>query len=722
MSFVEPLFLLGVIAAGVPIAIHLINRRRAARQPFPAMRLLEASKKREASSVKIRQWLLLALRALVLALLALALAKPFMVSEEGIRADARLPTAVVMVIDDSASMGQGDWWERAQEAAEERVERLRPWDEVALITTSRLDGPVGRLTSAHQEVIDAVGELEPGARSTDLGEALAAAEGVLSASQLPAQRIVVVSDFARGGFPAEGAPREKVQREVEQIDVRRPGQERVPNVAVVGVDYAQRQAGEGALWEVRATVENRGVGVAEGVEVQLVVGGDVLATDVVEIPAGERLVQVFEHRFDGGGARRASIRVDAPEDAYAADDVYRFVVRVKDRVRLLLVNGEPTSVAYSDELFFFTRAMNPGTSSQSAMDPLTTTPDALATRELDAFDVVVLANVSSVGAEAAERLHRFVEQGGGLLLAMGDQVDVEGWNRTLGELLPKPLRGRKRLAEREDPDAPVKVTRMGAAEGAHPVFRVFELPGGASLQSAQVYSYMLLQPGASGDARTVLRYRDESPALIERRLGDGRVMLWTTTLDREWTDFPVRTAYLPLMRRAVQYLARRVTSRGQADPVVGERVELDVGGLVREQVVVRGPGEVRIVAQAADGAVSVSPEEVGFWEVWADDDTPRGDVDAPRNRLDELSFAVNVPRSESELEALPEGALDAWIAPAAELTGEGPTRERRVNLWSPLLFAITLMLLLETLVGTRRSVIRRLLRRVFGGQAGRVEV
>jgi hypothetical protein len=336
-----------------------------------------------------------------------------------------------------------------------------------------------------------------------------------------------------------------------------------------------------------------------------------------------------------------------------------------------------------------------------------------------------LANVSSVKKAIADRLKTFVNNGGGMLVSMGDQVDVDAWNKTMANLLPKPLRGLKRLAQKDDPDAPVKITHFGPGKRSHPIFRVFDLPGGASLQSVQVFSYMLLQPSPPEQSDTVLSYKDDSPALIERQVGDGRVMLLTTTLDREWTDFPVRTAFLPLMRRAVKYLARRVTSTGRDKPVVGEPLELEVTGLVREQVVITGPDGQRAVLEPSDGMVSFTPKAVGFYQVWADSEEPRGDSENPRNRLDGLAFSVNSAPEESRLAPLPEGALDAWLGKgdAGEAgDGAGATRERRVNLWSPLLFAITLFLLFETMVGTRRSVLRRLWRKVTMQKGPDVEI
>ncbi len=716
MSFLEPLFLAGLLAMGIPIAIHLINRRKATRQAFPALRLLMESNKKEARSIKVRQWLLLSLRVAVVAALAFALAKPYVLSEQGVTASERLPTAVVFVVDDSASMHYGDWWDNAKARFDDQMGKLRPWDEAALITTSDLDGPVTHFSSNHSKVDDAFNKLAPTEQSTDLSKAVVAAKDLLSASQLPSKRIVVISDFARGGFPAHPHPQSKVPYELRRVSVRDDPDGVPANLGVTKVDYKQEQSAKGGEWKITATVKNWGAQDQKGVQLRLKIDGQDIATGLVDVPAKKSSTYTFSHRFQGTGVRQGEVDL-VDGDKLDTDNHYYFAVDLKERIHVLLVNGEPSSVPYADELFFLSRALNPGMASKSTIVPEMTTGEGLPKRKLDGFDVVVLANVTSVSPSEASKLEHFVDGGGGLFVTMGDQVDADSWNKTMGGLLPKPLRGMKQLAKRDDPDAPVKITKFGPGDRTHPIFRIFDMPGGATLQSVAVYSYMLLEPTQANKSREVLSYKDNAPALIERKVGDGRVMLLTTSVDREWTDLPVRTVFLPLMQRTVQYLARRATSAGKERPVVGKRVSLEVSGLVDERAIIHGPKKTRLVLEPADGTVGFTPAKTGFYQVWADTDKVESDASHPRNRLDALAFAVNASPAESQLAPLGPDALDPWTKAAAKPGEPGaaantPTNERRKNIWPPILFAITMMMLLETLLGTRRSVLAKVWRRL----------
>jgi hypothetical protein len=242
--------------------------------------------------------------------------------------------------------------------------------------------------------------------------------------------------------------------------------------------------------------------------------------------------------------------------------------------------------------------------------------------------------------------------------------------------------------------------------------------GGSTLQSAQVYSYMLLEPGDPALSTTLLSYKDNAPALLERQLGRGRVLLLTTSIDFEWSDFPIRSAYLPMMQRTTQYLARRATSVGDSRYEVGGHVTLEVSGIIEERAIIKGPVDAdepdRFVLEPLDGQVVFTPPEPGVYQVWAGEDS---NGEPP---VEELTFAVNAAQSESDLTGMDIEAFEQWIAPKASESGSsgvitrGQTRERRVNIWPTLLFLVTLALLAETILGTRRSVLMRLWRMITG--------
>ena len=726
MSFLEPLFLLGLLAAGLPILVHLMNRRKAVKVPFAAMRLLKESNERSARSVKIRQWLLMAARILAMLLLALALAKPFFLSEEGLAEDERMPTAAVIVLDQSASMQRGDWWEDGKASALERVSSARPWDELTYMPMDQSE-PGVRRDAERGEVVRALKQARVSDERGDLPAALATAAALLKASELPQRRITLVTDTAGMSELLNGRLDLPLGVPVELLDVRAQDDQEggavvVPNLGVVEVTYEQ-DGSEASLWRLSARVKNYGPAPSAPTEARLVLDGEVIGASRLDpIAPGEEAEQLFTHRQEGQLVAPARVELIAPDD-YAADDVHHFVFRTRARLNALLVNGETSSEVEQDEMFFLSRALNPGRSTTEGIIPRVISPDGLSGEDLSQVDAVILANVPRLSPASAAKLKRYVEEGGGVMFFAGDQVDVEAYNASLSELLPKPLRAIKQLAQRGDPDAPVKVTRLGVMNPKHPIFRAFALPGGETLQSAEVYSYMLFDPTATGDSRRVLAFKDNAPALLERQVGKGRVLFFAISADLEWTTLPIRSAYVPLTQRAVQYLARRSSNRGERGVHAGEAVKFDVEGLVQQRAILIGPldspDSARHVLEPRDGEITFTPPRAGVYQVWAESEEP-GEGAA----LKELTFAVNVAPQESDLRGVDPEAFQAWLdaqqfeeqsedAADARRAQGGPISERRVNIWPKLLFVFTLLLLFETLLGTRRSLIGR----VFGGRA-----
>lgn len=718
MSFLEPLFLVGLLAAGLPLLIHLFNRRKAVKREFPALKFLIESNKRTARSTKIRQWALMALRVLVILLLALALAKPFILSSEGVSASDRLPTAVAIIVDTSASMNHGDWFERARDSAEKELRGLRPWDEVTIVTTTSDELPE-RLTDKHKKIRDRITSLDATHSEGDLWRALRQASDVLETSQLPNRKIVLFTDMSLSELDRANTETGSVNHPVELVEIRPKGEERPQNLSVARVQYEQ-EGGDANLWKIDATVKNWSDKPADNIKLQLFIGDEPLSVGQIDaIEANQEQTFTFTHRQTDSGAWAARVELQDADD-YALDNAHHFVFKTRARLNALLVNGEASSVAYNDEMFFLTRALNPKRDTERGIIPTLISPEGLSTQNLSDYDAVILSNVARVPSGVAAQLEQYVRQGGGLMISAGDQIDVDSYNQVLANLLPKPLRGLKRLAKRDDPDAPVKITRLGATNHQHPIFRAFNMPGGATLQSAQIYSYMLLEPSAPEASTTLLSYKDSAPALLERTVGDGRVLLWTTSLDFEWTDFPIRSSYLPMMQRATQYLARRATSSGKDNHAIGEPVPLSVEGMVRERVIVARGGQEseRFAIEPIDGTATLTPSNAGAYFVWADDsETGR--------KLEDLSFAMNVAPSESNLEVATGENFQAWLSARTQRGDETQRssdrvgvneRQKRVNVWPILLFIVTLLLLGETVLGTRRSVLVKLGNKVTGKQ------
>jgi hypothetical protein len=326
---------------------------------------------------------------------------------------------------------------------------------------------------------------------------------------------------------------------------------------------------------------------------------------------------------------------------------------------------------------------------------------------LGAYTAVFLLNVAQPSPPLAAALGRFVEGGGGLFLSVGGRVEPAVWNDRLARLLPQPLAMARTVsalpgqhAGETIDDRPAE--RLAPIDRRHPLLASFP-PHGEGLASARFFKYMLLEPMPDSPERSViLRYESGAPALVERQVGKGRVLLLSTTVDREWTDLPIRPGFLPLMQEA----ARRLVGGSDADAtpalLVGQTRELTLAADDRRLEVTRPDGSVWVTRNDATTAartiVFSETDEPGVYRVRAAG--PDGSM-VPRTGD---GFVVNVDTRESNPARLAANKRPDRVQIAA--SGGQPPRHK-VELWHALAGALIAFVLLESALTLRwrRSVL-----------------
>ncbi len=241
--------------------------------------------------------------------------------------------------------------------------------------------------------------------------------------------------------------------------------------------------------------------------------------------------------------------------------------------------------------------------------------------------------------------------------------------------------------------------RLVGLEYGHPVFEPFRAPRSGDFSAARFYGYRVLSP--QPDAAVLARFEDGAPALVERKVGSGRMIVWGSSVDIDWNDLPVKPVFLPF----VHQLARHLGAYREPEPWLTVGEVLDPGQALPSQApdvrTVVSPSGKRITLDPEGGDV-VSLEEQGFYEL-------RGQNAAAGAAA---TVAANVDLSESDLTPMdPQevvaavtglGAAAAGAAGASELTDA--TREATQRVWWYLLFAGVLLLSAETLLSNRVSL------------------
>src|SRR6266545_1865724 len=537
LGFANPALLWGLLAAAIPIAIHLFFRRRPRPTPFPAIDFILRARRETERRLRLKKLLLFAARTLLLAAIAAAIARPLLEAPAAAVAPvAQGPRATAIVLDVSGSMryrlsGKA-LFERARADALGALSSLSPEEPATAVVCGSAEPQVDAPSFDRAEVRHVLERAEAEAGHADVTTCLAAA--------------------ARGAT--------------------------LPNAAVVAAD-AEPDPGAGPRgYRVTAQVANYAEKPLADATLSLLAGTGKEARTAIrafaDVPANGTVRKTFSYAFPQGGP--AVLQVALPGDALAEDDARALAIVVPREVRVLLVDGAPSPVRYRDEAYFVESAL---ASPASPVHPTLVDAEALAGQDLSKFDVVFLLNVRAPGPKAAD-LARFVEAGGGLFVALGDQIEPEEYAKELGGLLPAALHVVKTAAEG-------RPARFGEVDLAHPALAVFQGEAREGLLGVRTHRYVLAKPSGlpsvrpdrglggggarSKDAPRVLAsFDDGAPALLEARRGKGRVLLFTSSADRDWTDWPIRTSFLPAMQRFAGWLAGGLDDRREPPGKVGE--------------------------------------------------------------------------------------------------------------------------------------------------------
>lgn len=714
LELLSPLNLFAGVAVAVPIAVHLLQRRREATVDFPAVRFLLLAQKRSSRRVRVRRLLLLLLRCLGVLLFALLLARPVLQAPGAAFREGE-PAFTAVILDTSLSMtalaADGrPRFEAARTLARGIAAQAGGRELFALIEAAPRPGQ----SLVAVRWLDAVGfgaalaaaEARPSV--VDPGRAFAEAYRLLREAGAGQRRILVISDLARGGWDRASLgslPVFDASVPVRVLRLSGDGARNRAGVLAIGARGESRVAGEPRV--VRAEIANWGP--ERVLPVELWLDGRVAASRLENIATGTVAPVEFTVRPPAGGPHRVEVRL--PADRHPADDRRLLGVDAAPPVSVLVVDGEPGASLTQSETFFLQEALRP--ERLASTEPVRVTvvgPEVPATPPPAGTALVVLANVRAPGAAAGRWLSEYVAAGGGLLVFWGAACDSESWRREAPGLLPAPVAGTE-LALPERP------WRIGEPDFESPPLAVFRPPANGTFATASFTLRARLETPVPA-AVVLARFEDGEPWLLEQRLGRGRVVLAASTADLEGNNLPTRPVFVPLVQRLVLWLAGSLDTASDAELVPGQPLEIAAGPEhAGARALVETPtGARREVGLQVSGAGSIAvfgeTGEVGFYR-WS----------RPGR---EGVVAVNVPAAESDLTPLGAEEIERRLLPVRaellEVTPEGaagdPARLGVRSLSEPLLLALLGLLLLETLAAGPRVSFRDLVRRRGPAAAG----
>ncbi len=717
MGFLNPWLLVGTAAVAVPILIHLLNRFRRRRVRWAAMEWLRRAVVMRSRRVRLEDLLLLAMRCLAVLLIALAMARPTFTCTGARWFGGEVHVGAVIAVDGSYSMDYRpaavrSRFDHAMATVREIGRTLSAGDRLSVVLMGEEPRILLRNVVFDEQTLADLVEAEhvrPLPERLNLELALEQTAALVAEMKTPIRECYIVTDGQASTWEDVSEKSRQALDEIGSLASVRflpVPEDAGENLAVRSLALASGAVRAGASARYVAEVHNYGRRTREKVPVELLLDGrpvDQVVIDRLE-PGRTRAVPLFV-RFERAGAAR--LKAGLGRDALEMDNTRHAVAHVMETVRILCVDGDPSDRPFRGETDFLRLGFvpKPGTPAAESLAVEVVSYLELVPKKLADYDVVVLANVPDVHESKVAELARFVRGGGGLVLFLGDRVQAELLNRRLmgveADLLPATLGDVASAPAEEAGGWPVAV-----ADAAHPLAQGLRHLPAELLAEARVERRFRVEPVEA--ARPVLTVAGSSlPLVLERTVGRGKVVLVTTSADRDWTNLPAHPAFPILLHEAVTHLTRQPFEH----PVtVGEPLVAPVPSQSKQvSVMFVGPDgrDFPVQVTQQEGGLRAAKhrraEEPGFYEVRYEEAAPP------------LVLAVNVDPAESDARTLSALGLEAALAglPAKVLAEEAQLaaaiKEGRIGreLWRTLMIAGLVVLALESLLAhvfTRRLV------------------
>ncbi len=677
MGLLAPAFLFGALAVGVPLYLHLLRRNTSTPLPFSSLMFFERRPQSAVQRRRLRYWLLLALRLAVLLMLALAFAEPYVSrSIAGIVPEKLM----LLVVDDSFSMRAGMRLEEAKRQALALLDQRRSGDRAQVLSLGAQVHVLTQATRDTRSLREALESIQPGDSRASFGTLASVVRSIADSEKVPVE-VHLFSDLQRTGMPPSFG--EMALPATVSLQLHAVGASPSPNWTVESV-AAPRQVWDPRTAHIQAVIAGYGTPAAART-VSFIINGKTVSTQRINVPASGRATAELDSLDLPYGPSRGSVRIDAA-DTLAADDELLFVIERSDRKIGLFIH-QP---ADTRSPLYFGSALTAAAQTSVALDKVTV--DQLAYTDPAQYSFVIVSDVESLPSGFADRLLQYVRRGGSALVALGTAS---------GQQKQIPLFGGDILSLHNYSRESERFAGVGEANTTY--------PAAGSPEEWEGVRFFYAATVDERGARVGVRLQDRTPLLLEKPIGEGRVVLFTSGFDNLTNDLPLHPVFVAFVERAVRYLTggEVESSARRVDELLQLRTQREAAAVGVE--VIDPSGQRGLTLQTSASAQTYPLSRTGFYE-----------VRLANGRHDLV--AANSDRRESDLTPMPNDVLALWrggspaegansgtpgyasappAAPAAPLSGAAtPSSTLKSSLWWYAISGLLILALAESLLGS----------------------
>ncbi|HVO74327.1 MAG TPA: BatA domain-containing protein [Ignavibacteriaceae bacterium] len=586
MLFLNPVILFGLLAASIPVLIHLLNLRKLKKIDFSTLAFLKELQKNKIKKIKLKQWLLLALRVLIIIFLVMAFARPALkgVAIGGTTSAAK--TTAVFILDNSFSMSvvdsKGSYFNQAKETIKELIKQLQEGDDASLITIAGGNDEEMIGTNNLADFSSKVEQAEISYASGYLHDALIKASKIVSASKNFNKEIYILSDFQSDRLAKEGSLSDLSQILNEKVKIysfNYSGKE-VFNLGIDNLKINTRIFEKDKPVSFDLTVENFSKQSAEDAVVSIFINGERSAQQSVDIQAGESARLTMEAPVKNTGY--INIYAELQDDEIIYDNRRYADLFIPPEIPVIIFADDPEDASFVSLALTVSEKEN-------LLKVTVKNTNQISSTDLSQVKTIIL--IGTENAEGIDKFRSFLNDGGGLFIMPGKNTGEAGYSSIIQQLN---LPGVKGAAGEKNQQANSFLFEDVAYE--HPLFQnIFAHEEKTSIrgkeaekiESPQIFYHFKIN--TEGKGRNIISLNDGTSFLSEYKFGRGKLFLMNTAPVLEWSTFPIKSIFAPLINKSVYYLAFH--NEEDEEYLAGETVNININNSYPPQIKIERPDD-----------------------------------------------------------------------------------------------------------------------------------
>jgi uncharacterized membrane protein len=573
MTFLNPAILFGLLAASIPIIIHLLNLRKLKKIEFSTLQFLKELQKNKIRKIKLKQWLLLALRVLIILCIVTAFARPTLVGVSVGGTTSAAKTTAVFILDDTFSMSvidqEGSYFNQAKETLKDLLKQFEEGDEFALVLASHQTDEI-EMTSNRSKFEQTIDAVTISHSSGKLNNAIIKAAQLIGDAKNFNKEIYLFTDFQKGRLALDNEItdlKEQLGEQVRLYSFNYSGKE-VFNFGIDDLTINTQIFEKDKPVKFEATVKNYSDRAKDNLVVSLFINGERLSQQSINLNPGESKTANLEASAKNFGYSEALVEIEEDDILQDNDRYSSFFIPEKIPVLILADDFNDTKLI---------EAALKSVSESGYFDITIKKSEQISVLQINNFQVMIL--LSSNFGNAQVKLNQFLSSGKGIIIFPSSETGEAEFSNSLNSTgistagaFIKTERGQS--------------VKFSETDFNHPVFEnIFMDEKKKQIESPDIYSYFKINPGGKG--KSIIKLEDESSFLSEYTVSEGKVLLFSSSPVFSWSDFPIKGIFAPLMTKSVMYLS--TGNKSEASYLAGETINVNVSERTLPQIKVIRP-------------------------------------------------------------------------------------------------------------------------------------